>query len=312
METVVPRTKDDSNGNSVKPFHTSTQARSSPAFVTVSHVTTSAEITNPTNINRLRNVPLLLNRTQSRSSLSSTEDESLHNIAQQPPLPLPLKDTLPRTAIKQIPLKKKSLFAQYNSSGDEYASGPNIEIDLTKTPPISSTSPLFSPRYANSPPAGSGGKYMMMSKRASWIVDAGGPSDNTASTPSTPVSLPENIKPGRSRKSSLVGTPHHHRRIISLEEIPTSSSTVISRSSATSFIMNDIKSGSISKLRQEKYHRNSSISSILTDNAGALSCSDGYESCNEVGSLNSKGNTTIHRIIYYYYSNTNNQAINLK
>jgi hypothetical protein len=300
MEKAVPRTIDDSTGSSVKPFHTSTQTRSSPAFVTVSHVTTSAEITNPTNTSKSR-IPqtLLLNRPSSRSSLSSTEDESLRNGIQLPPR-VPLNDTLSRTAIKQIPLKKKSLFTQYGSSGDEYASSPSSEVEFSKTPPNSSTQSLFSPRYANSPPAGSGGKYLIKSKRASWIVDAGGPTVTT-STPSTPVSLPENIKSGRSRKSSLVITEHfprYHKRIISLEEMPTPPSTVTSPSSSTSF-MNDIKSGSISQLRQEKYHqRNTSISSTLTDNAGAMSCSDSYESYNDIG-LNSKGNSYISYTIVF-------------
>lgn len=296
MEKVVPRTIGDTISNSVKPFHMSTQGRSTPAFLAIGHATTSAEKTSSTNTGKFSNAPVpqlfQLNTPPSRSSMSSVEVDLLPNDTQLPPYINNFQtDVPPRTTLKQIPLKKKSLFAQNSSTSDECAAGPMNEVELTKTPPNLST-----PRYPNSPPAGSGGKYMMKSKRTSWIMDSGGPTD-TASTPSTPISLPENIKSGRSRKGSLVFTDHtpchqhHNRENISLEEIPTPPRNFISPSSSTSF-MNDIKSGSIYKLRQEKhYHRrNSSISSNLADNVASMSCSDEYASCNEVEPLGSKGN----------------------
>lgn len=58
--------------------------------------------------------------------------------------------------------------------------------------------------------------------------------------------------------------------------------------------IDDNKSGSISKLRENRvpsnedsfHRRNSSISSILTDNISMISSSDGYESCNDYDQSN--------------------------
>lgn len=45
--------------------------------------------------------------------------------------------------------------------------------DLTRTPPHSNTPLFFSPRFNTSPPNnGSGGKYMIKSKRTSWLMDS--------------------------------------------------------------------------------------------------------------------------------------------
>lgn len=80
----------------------------------------------------------------------------------------------------------------------------------TNTPP----SATASPKYA-SPPVGSGGRYMLKSKRASWIdANAANPpviatnfpaygEGSSGSTPSTPVSGPESIKQVHSRKNSI-------------------------------------------------------------------------------------------------------------
>lgn len=71
-----------------------------------------------------------------------------------------------------------------------------------------------SPKYA-SPPVGSGGKYMLKSKRASWIdANAANPppistnfslygDGSSGSTPSTPISGPESIRQVHSRKNSI-------------------------------------------------------------------------------------------------------------
>lgn len=204
----------------VKPFSKSTHNRSNPAFVTVSPITTCAEITK---IDR-----------QSRSSMSSIEDTI--------PLQLPPSND------------KKKMFFQNNSS-DEYASSPGSESDVFSRNPL---------RY-HSPPAGSGGKFMKKTNRTSWT-----PSE---STPSTPISLPETIKLTRSRKSSVIAID---KRL-------------------------DDKSGSIYKLRENRlpsspkifdediriHHRNSSISSILTDNISILSSED-YDSSNDNDSIKCK------------------------
>lgn len=297
MEQVAPRTTEAAAeeaatataaaavtaDEAVKPFFKSTLPRSNPAFVSVSHVTTSAEITNPSLNSKLKRVPipqtLLFKRPPSRSSISSIdEDNNIRNTTQLPPQ-APSSETSSSpftamrsgTAINQIPNKKKSLFVHGNS-GDEYASSPGSEADIHTT--TSNTSPMFSIRYANSPPAGSGGKYMIKSKRSSWIVDTtvGGvqtSSSTTASdtinssTPSTPVSLPETVRFSRSRKSSTIDDNNTR-----------------------------------SKLREnnftyDKHQRNCSISSILTDNISILSGPDEYELCNNNESILSSGNIIV-------------------
>lgn len=274
-----------------KPFFKSTQPpRSNLANASVSHVTTSAEITNPSASNsRVKSVPipppLLLKRPLSRSSMSSVDDDyssrQSGSAASLPPQVLP---QTPGTASKPIPSKKRSMWT-HGSSGDEMASSLGSESDTmaNKTRTSSTTSPMYSLRYTNSPPAGSGGKYMIKSKRSSWIVDAGAErggvgggssgggggggaqttaaaiaaaaaatSDTANSTPSTPVSLPETVRFSRSRKSSTIDENNTTR----------------------------------SKLREnnlffDKHQRASSISSILTDNISVLSGSDEYESCHD-------------------------------
>jgi hypothetical protein len=156
----------------------------------------------------------------------------------------------------------------------------NSEL-ISRTPPHSTT-PIFLPKYANSPPAGSGGKYMMKSKRTSWIVDAGVNNSNDSSIPTTPTSFPT-----RSRKTSVIATD----------------------------TTNEPKFGSISKLRENRlpspksfdntnHHRNSSISSVLTDNISAIS-SDGFDSSNDddYASINMKCTCHYKNIyIYIYYT----------
>ncbi|KAK4515895.1 uncharacterized protein ATC70_010853 [Mucor velutinosus] len=284
MNQVAPRTTPtaaaadeaasiDNHAAISKPFFKSTQPRSHPANASVSHVTTSAEITNPSasSIN-LKSVPipppLLLKRPLSRSSMSSMDDDhSSKQSGSAASLPSQVPPPMAGTLNKPIPIKKKSIWTHGNS-GDEMTSSLGSESDAVgnkiKTSHAVSSS-MASLRYANSPPAGSGGKYMVKSKRSSWIVDAGverggggggsigvqptaATSDTINSTPSTPVSLPETVRFSRSRKSSTIDER--------------------------------------SKLREnnfffDKHHRASSISSILTDNISVLSGSDEYESCHD-------------------------------
>lgn len=249
MEQVAPRSNDvtpinnSTTPSSVKRFLESTHTHS--AYVSVSHITTSAEITIP--------IPHLLSkrRQQSFSSMSSSED---HASSQLPPLNE----------------KKKYFFIPTNNS-DEYASSPGSESDilsLSRTPPHSSS--VFAQRFANSPPpAGSGAKFMRITKRTSLIVDG-----QTDSIPNTPNSLPELVKFNNNRNVVI------DKRLSGID---------------------DNKSGSISKLRENRlpspklfeeahpmqHNRNSSISSILTDNISNIS-SDGYESSNDYDSMSNK------------------------
>lgn len=240
MDQVAPRSDDvtpNTEETFVKPYFKSTNIRSNPAFVTVSRITTCAEIT------KTDSLPILKpNRPQSFSSMSSFED----NITQLPP----------------CNEKKKSIFQNnnYNNSSDEYASSPGSESDMAM---ISKSLQ----KYANSPPAGSGGKFMKKPNRSSWTPV-------TDSTPSTPISLPETIKLTRSRKSSVIAIDKRFE--------------------------DNNKSGSIYKLRENRlpspkifdennriHNRNSSISSILTDNNSIISSED-YESSNDNDSIKCK------------------------
>lgn len=311
---VTPNTNIDTP-TSVKPFYKSNNNRSNPALVTVSHITTSAEITTPkkSTANPISNIKSHsvstktqpLNCPKTRSPMTSNEDDS-HNIVDQSPTKTHTssfmatnKSTTPLNA-SSISKKKKSIFP--TNGGEEYTSIPGNETGITivsRTPPHSNT-PLFIPRYANSPPAGSGGKYMMKSKRASWIVDAGATasvaetmsyhSGSSASTPLTPISFPETARSARSRKTSAISTDST-KRFIPFEE----STSPLNNNNTMDSCLNYNKSGSISKLRENRpsspnlfddisstgqyhhLHRNSSISSVLTDNVSSIS-SEGYES----------------------------------
>jgi hypothetical protein len=300
MEKIAPRSSDDvtPSVNKQQPFYKSTNNRSNPAFVTVSHITTSAEITNPTTPNKFRSGPIpqpLLINNNNMSSMSV--DDSTHSTCPHSQLP-PTSDTPSPVKQQMIPTAKKmkSFFAATQHSSDEYASSLGSE----STPPHSNT-PLFSPKYAYSPPAGSGGKYMIKSKRTSWIIDAGASSstvvaETNTSTPTTPISLPTTST--RSRKSSTVDK----RFILSLDESPT-----------TTTDMHYNKSGSISKLRENRspkldkeldnhHNRNSSISSILTDNISMISCSDEYESSNDCDSMSNSNKCTCYIFCAFFSS----------
>lgn len=314
-DVVTPKTNIDTS-TSVKPFYKPNNNRSNPAFAAVSHITTSAEISAPkksaanpiSNINSRSISP----KPQTRSPMATIEDDSLNNVDQLIPTKTHSsaftvpgnKNVAPLNTSPLSKTKKPGVPTQSNK-GEEYnTSIPESDSGITiasRTPPHSNT-PLFIPRYANSPPAGSGGKYMMKSKRASWIVDAGATasvaetmsyhSGSSASTPLTPISFPETAaKSARSRKTSAISTDLS-KRYMPFEE---STSPLSSQSSAVDNCLIYNKSGSISKLRENRssspnlyddvsnagqyhhLHRNSSISSVLTDNVSSIS-SEGYES----------------------------------
>ncbi|KAI9486921.1 MAG: hypothetical protein EXX96DRAFT_627509 [Benjaminiella poitrasii] len=174
----------------------STETRANNAATVVSTVTTSAEIT-PLPA-KLKSVPipqpLILKRRTSKSSLCSI-DEKL-NSSSTP------TDPLSPTHSLSGDYRKPLLVDMDNSSSCSSS-------DFARSPP----------RYA-SPPAGSGGKYIVRSKRASWID--GSSSISLDSTPST---------------------------------TPTTKPILISNSANNSSSSNkddSLKSGSLSKLREDR------------------------------------------------------------
>ncbi|KAI8078172.1 uncharacterized protein B0P05DRAFT_491594 [Gilbertella persicaria] len=259
-------------GKPVKSFFT-TETRSNPAFVTVSHITTSAEITNPT-VNKLRSVPippLLLKKPESHSSLSPLEDST----QKMPVTPIEINKTFNKKS-------NKSFFVSNN-------------VDEECTSYTESESAQLSPRYNSPPAAGSGGKYMIKSKRASWIIDTSNGCDYT-SAPSTPVSLPESIRFARSRKNSIA-TIDFNRKLMLVDEKNTISSPSFSSPSSSS------KSGFISLLRDKRspkspcedifrHQRDSSISSVLSDNTSIIFYPDEDHLLSRDGSISSNGQGT--------------------
>ncbi|KAG0172634.1 hypothetical protein DFQ28_007650 [Apophysomyces sp. BC1034] len=248
--TMENRTQPPPNSTPLTQFSN----RLNPASATASPVTTSAEITNPqspSTSSKLRSVPipqpLLLKRRTSRSSISSYDDAADHSAHCKPAAgglarsavsgasaqlsPITLNNTEnPSSPTGSIGGPRKSWLSDI-----EYSSSPGSEIDtpfsmqaphstgspqsqyhIIQMPSNSSqrsTSGTSSPRYA-SPPAGSGGKYMVKSKRASWIdaSAASGPSSHQAdnsspSAPSTPVFLPERLAKGRKSSTEIPTIP---------------------------------------------------------------------------------------------------------
>ncbi|KAI8141200.1 hypothetical protein BJV82DRAFT_619670 [Fennellomyces sp. T-0311] len=159
---------------------------------------------------KLRSVPipqpLLLKRRTSRTSLSSCDDESSTTTNQSP--------SLTASSLSMTPARHNSSFSQLPPACP-IERRKDMELFLSDATPadtsitIQARSPSkqqASPKYC-SPPAGSGGRYMIKSKRASWFdVRAASPSSSSVnespSTPSTPVSLPENVR------SRMMPSPH--------------------------------------------------------------------------------------------------------
>ncbi|KAG0170786.1 hypothetical protein DFQ30_002014 [Apophysomyces sp. BC1015] len=149
----------------------------------------------------------------------------------------------------------------------DYGSSPGSETDiscgsprLTQPTPLSSyqhtsVTAAFSPKFA-SPPTGSGGKYMLKSKRASWI-DA----HAAHSSPSTENTLPsDNSSLSKSAKPS-VAEANKQSRLTPLEsdmdasfQLPSSANTMH-------------KSGSLSKLRENRAPTYSPKAKSLRENS---------------------------------------------
>ncbi|KAF7728237.1 hypothetical protein EC973_006518 [Apophysomyces ossiformis] len=292
-------------------------------YVTTGSVTPTTEITNPqspSTSSKLRSVPipqpLLLKRRTSRSSISSHDDTTDHTSHYKPAAgglarsvtnsasaqlsPIALSNTEnPNSPTGSIGGPRKSWLSDM-----EYSSSPGSEVDTpfsmqaphgTGSPqsqchsvqmPFNSaqrsTSGTSSPRYA-SPPAGSGGKYMVKSKRASWIDASAAtgsvsnqPDSSSPSAPSTPVFLPEHL--AKARKSSTEITP-----------VPAKSSErhdLESRSYHPASLGLMHKSGSLSRLRENRTpgtppHRENHLDSVAplspSSNEQALPANSLYE-----------------------------------
>ncbi|KAI9010476.1 hypothetical protein CLU79DRAFT_773210 [Phycomyces nitens] len=218
-ESLLSDHPNPSQPSSTRPAFPSSQSRT--ANVTLSAITTSAEIANPSP-SKLRSVPiphpLLLKRRTSRSSMESYDDSVESTTA----LPTRSRPMSTHQATPVFPIGINSSHAsptdpQIDShahrrsflSDMDYGS-PGSEFDTISPQHHFSTPALgqqsFSPRYA-SPPAGSGGKYMIKSKRASWIDGSSTstplPHHSLDSTPNTPDSM----RIPKGRNSSIADTP---------------------------------------------------------------------------------------------------------
>lgn len=169
------------------------------------------------------------------------------------------------------------------------AQSPPPQQQLPSNATASSSSASFSPRYS-SPPAGSGGKYMVRSKRASWI-DASSSMHDTSSTPSTPTTQPQLQLQPKIPPPPLI-PPLGLPKALQSSQPPPSSSTSSSllqqqqqqipsstSSSSSTFPNNEqdnsLKSGSLSKLREDRqsqYHSSPKRENSL-DSGAPLSAS---------------------------------------
>ena len=189
---------------------------------------------------RLKSVPipqpLILKRRTSKSSLSSCDDQSVSKLTtpiQQNFNELDL--TSPTNSTSGVTENRRSFLNDI-----DYSSSPGSDFNDTLSttnrspppPPPTLSSSSFSPRYSSPPAAGSGGKYMVRSKRASWIDGSSSMMDS--STPPTPHTQPSKvpllIPPLGLPKPIAVPSPNEE---------------------------NSLKSGSLSKLREDRqtqYH----------------------------------------------------------
>lgn len=231
------------NKTSTVPGLLQSSERANAAPVTLSTITTSAEITSTTaSCSKLRSVPipqpLILKRRSSKSSISSVDDNS-NEQHMSSKLTTPVQTvfdypTSPTGSIIGGDLSHRRSFLteiDYSispgSDNNDIPHGSQQQQQQqvgTRSPPATS----FSPRYS-SPPAGSGGKYMVRSKRASWID--GSSSMSHDSTPNTPITQPTIAT---SKPSSMITKP--------APQLPSSDDS-------------SLKSGSLSKLREDRQHQ---------------------------------------------------------
>ncbi|KAG0792088.1 hypothetical protein G6F16_004230 [Rhizopus arrhizus] len=242
QEEHQQKIKKDSSNKLNPVFDTLLQSseRAQAASVTVSPVTTSAELSLSSSAStKLKSVPipqpLILKRRASRSSISSADDLGEQSWSRNmTPIQHMFTDTYsisPTNSVLSADFSHRKSFLADN----DYSSSLGSEQDTLHTTARSPPPPVsFSPRYS-SPPAGSGGKYMVRSKRASWI-DASS-SVHHESLPTTPTMQPTTIKP------LIAPLIHTHKHQSSPVPVPSSSHPHEDTS---------LKSGSLSKLREDR------------------------------------------------------------
>ncbi|KAI8136781.1 hypothetical protein BJV82DRAFT_638165 [Fennellomyces sp. T-0311] len=190
---------------------------------------------------KLRSVPipqpLLLKRRTSRSSMSSSCDDLIN-------------DNKLNSPYNKLPPQPTEV---------EYGSSP--EVEQPQQPQLTARSPQqpqSSPRYA-SPPAGSGGKYMVKSKRASWIDGSAQQQPplphppivtNEHSVPSTPSTPTDRL--AKSRKSSMAEGMNINTNPSSSSSPTGSPKGIVAKRLIDHPPELMHKSGSISKLRENR------------------------------------------------------------
>ncbi|KAI8994838.1 hypothetical protein BDB01DRAFT_846838 [Pilobolus umbonatus] len=287
--TIIPGNPTTTGNNGVNPFFKSSDIRSNPASITVSHVAASAEIANPNNkSNKVRSVPIpqplnLRNRNRSSVYLIDNDNNGIHNnsssysshvsprnphqfhqhehFSPSPRTTSPIHDKYNNEFNYQS--KHRTSIMDKKLSGildnDDYASSLGSEYEgyhhFAKS---ASNSLSHSPKYATSP-TGSGGKYMLKSTRTSWINE--GDMISSTSAPSTPTSLPEYVKSNKSRTSFVLPTTHDDISMATptkpVQSIYTMDTNVSMQQPNNGNIDSKInsenhKSGSISKLRESR------------------------------------------------------------
>ncbi|KAI8367448.1 hypothetical protein EDC96DRAFT_506872 [Choanephora cucurbitarum] len=269
-------TETDLTCTSVKPFLKPNETRPKSASATVSHITTSAEIASPT-VTKLRTVPippLLLKRPQSHISISSLEESKTRQGPSTPPVDI---NKTEKTKQNNFTLNSKGTEEELISQ----SLGDNTDPSATPNTP-SSTSFQYA---SSSPSTRNGGKYIVKSKRTSWIVDTTSGGFEYPSVPSTPTSLPDNAKYTRNRKDSMatIETLHNYKRVSNFDEYSPRKNSCNSLSptsplspslSSKSAFLNLLREKRISKGSNDDYafrrDRDSSISSIMSDTTSLI------------------------------------------
>lgn len=217
---------------------------------------------------KLRSVPipqpLILKRRTSKSSFSSSVDEQQQQGQHH------------QHGEENYPTSPSGSVSAGNSTGGEFSSNRRsflFDMDYSSSPGSDNDymyhrSPPPPPLRYSSPPAGSGGKYMVRSKRASWIDGS-----TYDSTPSTPTAQPQLKIPPLCLPKSIEDHHHHHSlKSGSLSKLredrqlqPRRESSLDSSTASSSLI--EVVSDDTSNHRKPSRERKASVSSIMTDSS---------------------------------------------
>lgn len=240
--------------------------------------------------------PLILKRRASKSSISSSDDMHEQHSKHNTPIQANFMDTIGSGG----DLSHKKLLPDLDSvssSGSELYEIPSLtQQGAVSPPPPAPINTTFSPKYS-SPPAGSGGKYMVRSKRASWIDGSSSmaPHDSVPTTPTAqtsksfgtlqkqltnqPSSDDSSLKSGslsklREDRQQQYQTPKRENSLDS--GTPLSASSSVTDHSGHSFLLNkvrkhsdDMEDVSFDAKRSSLRERKASVSSIITDSSFA-------------------------------------------